>query len=228
MPNESTRKAADLRKVAEALRAWGKFQGANSPEALEATRTALDLATRHFDIITESNNRWGHFGGATCALEKLSEITAERGRVDFGKYSGWWSHFTTPYGRLDGGLPDALERWAEELDKAGAVAGALAGPEAPAPVTADANPATTKPSGFLGAMDLAKKFNVPPEKMLLLHKRLERFRRKHQGDSRYVVAVESPRPREPRYLHAVEHALPVIEDLVGPSVMSGQRQSTKK
>jgi hypothetical protein len=89
----------------------------------------------------------------------------------------------------------------------------LAGPEAPPPLTPDANPATAQPSGFLGAMDLAKKFNVPKKKMDLLHKRLERFRRKHENDSGYVIAVDTPGPRESRYLHAVEHVFPVIEDL---------------
>jgi hypothetical protein len=77
----------------------------------------------------------------------------------------------------------------------------------------DANPRT---AGFLGAVDLAKTYKVPKSKMGTLHKRLERFRRKHNDDSRYVISVESPGPREARYLHAVEYVLPLIEDLKRP------------
>lgn len=119
--HHGTGNAAALRNVARALRAWGEFKGSDSPAAREAARTALDLATRHFNIIMEASNRWGCHGGASCALDMLRDITAERGRTDFGKYSGRWQHFTGPYLRLDVGLPDELERWANEFEKAEAV-----------------------------------------------------------------------------------------------------------
>lgn len=76
--------------------------------------------------------------------------------------------------------------------------------------------ATPPTAGFLGVTDLAKVFHVPPEKMPALHKRLERFRNKHGNDPKYVTAVQGPGPREPHYLHAVEHVLPEIKDLTGP------------
>ena len=125
MSNDATRKAAALRKVAEALRAWGKFKGANSPEALEATRTALDLATHYLRIIMESSITYGRNRQTGQALVWLQEIAAEGGHVDLGKYRGRWDYFTqpcVPANPLSMGFPDDLERWAEEFDKAGAVA----------------------------------------------------------------------------------------------------------
>lgn len=68
-------------------------------------------------------------------------------------------------------------------------------------------------SGFLGAMDLAKRGGVPKDRMPLLHMRLSRFRMKHGHDKRYVVEVEAPARREAKYLHAWEHVLPEIKDL---------------
>jgi hypothetical protein len=80
----------------------------------------------------------------------------------------------------------------------------------------DGNRAAENPHGFLGAADLAKVFHVPPEKMPTLHKRLERFRKRHANDSEYVAAVEEAGPREAHYLHAVKYVLPEIQDLTRP------------
>jgi hypothetical protein len=87
--------------------------------------------------------------------------------------------------------------------------------KAPAPPP-DGNRAAENPHGFLGAADLAKVFHVPPEKMPTLHKRLERFRKRHADDSEYVAAVEEAGPREAHYLHAVKYVLPEIQDLTRP------------
>jgi len=123
MSNESTRKAAALNKVAEALRAWGEFKGADSPEAREAARTALDLATRHLGIIMAASNTYGR-NLPTAYLEWVQKAAAQRGRIDFGKYWCWWQELTQPHlcgSPVPVGFPDDLERWADELEKAGHV-----------------------------------------------------------------------------------------------------------
>ncbi|MCX5654218.1 MAG: hypothetical protein NTY65_06180 [Planctomycetota bacterium] len=229
MSNDATRKAAALRKVAEALLAWGKFQGANSPEALEATRTALDLATRHFDIITDASNRWGCHGGAARALDKLSEITAERGRKDFGKYSGWWGAFTQP--QLCGspvpvGFPDELERWADEFDKAGAVAAprheaadvhASGGKTAGGRKAPAVTPTTVSDDAKMSVAELSKAFGVPAE---ALRKRLERLRRR---DLTCFAEVPEHARQQPTFLYHVGKVRAVIEALKASVKASAKR-----
>jgi hypothetical protein len=136
MSNDSTRKAAALRKVAEALRAWGQFNGydpleASSPKAREAARTALDLATQHLRIIIDASNTYGYSGPTARVLPRLQEITGERerGYTDLGKHWGLWQDFTQScvFGGspVPVGFPDDLEHWADQLEKAGAVAADL-------------------------------------------------------------------------------------------------------
>ena len=70
-------------------------------------------------------------------------------------------------------------------------------------------------AGFLGARDLAERFKVPENKRNTLNKRLQHFREQHGDDDRYVLPVE-PGSRQAHYLHAVEHVLPLIKDLIRP------------
>ena len=124
MSNESTRKAAALRKVAEALRAWGEFKSADSPGAREAARTALDLATHHLGIIMAASNAYGRHVPTAQALEWVQEAAAKRGRTDFGSYWCWWGQLTQPHlcgGPVPVGFPDDLDRWADKLDTAAAI-----------------------------------------------------------------------------------------------------------
>jgi len=229
MSNDATRKAAALRKVAEALRAWGKFKGANSPEALEATRTALDLATRHFDIITEASSRWGCHGGAADGLNSLPDITAKRGGVDLGKYSGRWSWFTQPHlwgSPVPVGFPDELERWAEEFDKAGAVAAPrheAADVHASGGKTAGGRKAPAVPSATvsddakMSVAELSKAFGVPAE---ALRKRLERLRRR---DFTCFAEVPDPARKQPTFLYHVGKVRAVIEALKASVKASAKR-----
>jgi hypothetical protein len=119
MPKDSKRKAAVLRKVAEALRAWGELKGPyDSPEAREAAKTALDLATRHLDIIIGASIPWGCSPSVGHALEQLQEIAARRRCISFDK---WWSRvgaLTQRHLPDNVGLPDELDCWAAELEKA--------------------------------------------------------------------------------------------------------------
>ena len=121
MSNDSTRKAAVLRKVAEALRAWGEFKGTDSPEAREAQRTALELAVRYLGIIMMTNSNYGCSISAEYPLAYIQRGASERRLMDFEKCNLYWGELTQPRetgGPRKLGLPDELERWADELEKA--------------------------------------------------------------------------------------------------------------
>jgi len=81
---------------------------------------------------------------------------------------------------------------------------------APPPGPLDANPPA---AGFLGVADLARAYKVPEKNMNTLHKRLQQFRKQPGDDVRYVLPVV-PGSRQAHYLHAVEHVLPLIKDLI--------------
>jgi len=104
--HHGTGNAAALRKVAEALRAWGESHG--SPEAIDAWRTFIDLAKRHFNIMMDARNRWPCRHGVPNALDMLGDIIAQQGHTDFRE------NYPGPYMVL----PDELDRWANKLEEA--------------------------------------------------------------------------------------------------------------
>ena len=112
MSNDTTRKAAALRKVAEALRAWGEFKGADSPEAREAQRTAIELAVRYLGIMMTSSN-YGCSISAEYPLAYIQRGASERRLLDFEKCNHYWWELTQPRdtgGAAKLGFPDELER----------------------------------------------------------------------------------------------------------------------
>jgi hypothetical protein len=124
MSNDSTLKAAVLREIAEALRAWGKLGDAKSPETCDAARNALNLATRHLHILMAASITYGRSRPTAQALEWLQEMAVAQGRRDLGEYWGRWSWFTQPHlcgSSVPVRVSDDLEHWAEEYEKAGAV-----------------------------------------------------------------------------------------------------------
>jgi len=122
MSNESIRKA--FAEIAEVLRAWGKFNGSNSPEAREAARGALELTTRYLYLLKAASNSYGCPAPVGLALEWASYAAAEWAHTDLGDRWAEWRQFTQPHlwgGFAPVGLPDELDRWTEALAKSGAV-----------------------------------------------------------------------------------------------------------
>jgi len=225
MSNDSTRKAAALRKVAEALRAWGEFKGADSPEAREAARTALELAVRHLGIMMMASTTYGCHGPADFALHWFRQAASERRLLDFEKCCPFWRELTQPRetgGPRKLGLPDELERWADELDKTGAVP---ALPREGADVSESdgkaATPTIVSDDAKMSVAELSKAFGVPAEP---LRKRLERLRKR---DLTCFTEVSDRAQQEPQFLYHVGKVRPVIEAMKPSDETSGERPTKK-
>ena len=127
MSKRETNDARELRKVAAALREWGRKAGppGRNPstvpaEEREATRQALLLAVKHRKIIKQARHDYDCAEGVVCAgvFDDLNKVGAEHDRgANLGDFWHYARDLTGKHLPGNVSFPDELDRWASRLEQ---------------------------------------------------------------------------------------------------------------